>query len=192
MGLINGIRLLHDKFFGAIEWLAGEWFLSLAARFVFLAVLFFFFLNSAMTKVGSGVAGFFQPRFGAYIQILGENIMTNYDMQVDNVPYYVDLIVYLGTYAEFILPILVVLGLFTRVAALGMIAFILVMTYADIYFHGVDAATIGSWFTRESGSVIMDQRTLWVLLLLILVVKGGGAVSLDALLARMFPKSETS
>lgn len=192
MGLINAIRTLHDAFFGAIAKLAGEWFLSLAARFTFLAVLFLYFLNSATTKVGEGVAGFFQPQFGAYIQIFGEKIMTNYDMEIANVPFYMDLIVYMGTYSEFILPVLIVLGLFTRVAAVGMIVFIIVQSYADIYFHGVGAETIGAWFTRESGSAIMDQRTLWVLLLLILVVKGGGAVSLDALLTRMTGKSQTS
>jgi putative oxidoreductase len=104
--------------------------------------------------------------------------------QVPFVPW--GIVVYAGTYAEFILPVLIVLGLFTRLASLGMIGFILVQSYVDIAFHGVDDKTIGAWFDRFSDAAILDQRTLWIFLLLTLVVKGAGAISLDALWARTF------
>lgn len=182
-GLVGLVRSLHDAVFGTIERLAGEWFLPLAARFVFLAVLFLYYFNSATLKVGEGIAGFFQPSFGAYIQILTEQGMAAYDFDAANVPIYLDVVVYAGTYAEFILPILIVAGLFTRVAALGMIVFVLVQSYVDIYFHGADEQTVGAWFDRDSASLIMDQRLLWVFLLAVLVVKGGGAISLDRILS---------
>jgi putative oxidoreductase len=81
-----------------------------------------------------------------------------------------------------------VLGLFTRLAALAMIGFIVVQSCVDIAFHGADAATIGAWFDHLSNAAILDQRALWVFLLMTLVVKGAGAFSLDALLARNFAK----
>jgi putative oxidoreductase len=89
--------------------------------------------------------------------------------------------VYAGTYAEFVLPALIVLGFLTRIAAAGMIVFVAVQTYVDLNFHGVDAATIGAWFDKEPGSTIADQRAFWVFLLLYLVLRGAGAISLDRL-----------
>ena len=55
----------------------------------------------------------------------------------------------------------------------------------DVYGHGAtDAQTLGAWFDGASGSLIMDQRTLWMFLFLVMVIKGAGALSLDALLRR--------
>ena len=93
------------------------------------------------------------------------------------------LIVLLGTYSEFLLPLLIVLGLFTRLSALGMIGFIAVQTLVDITVHKVDAATIGALFDRFPDSVILDQRLLWIFPLVYLVLNGGGRISLDGLLA---------
>lgn len=189
---INLIRSIHDGFFGTLERLTDGWFLGLAARFVFAGVLLVYYLHSASLKVGSGIAGFFQPSFSAYIQILTEQVMVNYDLEVANVPFYLKVVVYMGTYAEFLLPILIVIGLFTRVAAFGMIVFICVQTYVDINFLGVDAATIGALFDRESGSAIADQRTMWIFVLVVLVIKGAGTISLDRILAGMFPRKSHS
>ena len=93
---------------------------------------------------------------------------------------------HLGTYAEFALPLLLVLGLFTRVAALGMLAFIGVQTLVDITVHKVDAATIGGWFDRFPDALIADQRLLWAIPLVFLAIKGAGLLSADALLAKRF------
>ena len=81
--------------------------------------------------------------------------------------------------------VLIVLGLFTRLAALGMLVFVAVQSYVDIAFHGVDAETIGALFDRLPSATIADQRALWAFLLVTLVIKGGGALSLDALLSRL-------
>ena len=169
---------------GIVEgWLDG-WFLGLFARVVFAAVLLVYYLNSFSTKVGDGVAGFFSLTDNAYFQIL-PTVVEAYGYDASQVPFFpYDLIVIAGAYAEFLLPILIVLGLFTRLAALGMIGFIVVQSFVDIAFHGVDAATIGAWFDRLPDAVILDQRALWIFLLITLAVKGAGAVSLDWVLGK--------
>lgn len=184
--MIARLTVLHGRLFGLAEARLDGWFLGLAARFVFAAVLLIYFLNSATTKVGDGLTGFFSIGDNAYFQIL-PSVVEAYGYDASQVPFFpYDLIVIAGTYSEFLLPLLIVLGLFTRLASLGMIGFILVQSYVDIAFHGADAATIGAWFDNLSNAAILDQRALWVFLLLTLVVKGAGAVSLDALLARGF------
>ena len=73
---------------------------------------------------------------------------------------------HLAAYMEHFMPLLLVLGLFTRFAALalfGMTLVIEVFVYPD------------AWATHLS----------WVAILLPLIAKGGGSVSLDARLATM-------
>ena len=73
-------------------------------------------------------------------------------------------------------------GLFTRLAAFGMIGFIVVQTLTDIYGHGVDAATTGALFDAASDGLIFDQRLLWVTVLFVIFTRGPGTLSLDKLL----------
>ena len=76
-----------------------------------------------------------------------------------------DFAAYLTTYAEHALPILLVLGLFTRLTAfalLGMTLVIQIFVFPD------------AWWPVHS---------LWVALALVLIVRGGGGLSVDALLA---------
>lgn len=183
-GLINGLMSLYCKIFAAIENATDGWLVGFTARFAFASVLLVFFINSALTKVGSGPLGIFSPSVGAYAQILPE-MMKSVGFNVSKIafiPY--GLIVLLGTWAEFILPVLIVIGLFTRAASLAMIGFIVVMSYVDITGHAVSAKTIGAPFDGLPTGLIADQRLLWIFLLLVLVVKGAGALSLDALLCR--------
>ncbi len=174
---------IYHGIFGFIQRAFEDWFLGLFARVVFAAVLFFYFFNSAMTKVGEGLQGLLAIQDGAYAQIL-PSVMEQYGYdvsQIPTIPY--KLIVMAGTYSEIILPVLIIVGLFTRLAALGMIGFVLVQSYVDITFHGADEKTIGGWFDRLPDSVILDQRALWVFLLAYLFIRGAGAISLDYLLA---------
>lgn len=73
-----------------------------------------------------------------------------------------------ATWAEHLFPILLVLGLGTRVSALALLA----MTATIQIFVYPDA-----WPTHLS----------WAAILLPLVARGGGAISIDALLARRQP-----
>ena len=99
------------------------------------------------------------------------------------------LLVYAGTYAEFILPILVVIGLFGRLSALGMIGFIVVQSYVDVAFHGVEGRgcrQLGSIGSRTRSSLINGccgrsrSSTSFS--------KGPACLSVDALLGRCSPK----
>ncbi|MEO9468120.1 DoxX family protein [Parasphingorhabdus sp.] len=74
----------------------------------------------------------------------------------------------IATYAEHFLPILVVLGLFTRVGAAGL----LVMTLVIQFFVYPEA-----WW---------QTHIIWVALAGILVVRGGGMFSIDRLLGHKF------
>jgi putative oxidoreductase len=161
---------------------ASNWALPLAARLVFLGVLAGYFWASAMTKFDSFPFG---QSDGAYGQIFPRAFdAVGFDSAQLGAVY--KLIALAGSWAEIALPLMIVLGLATRAAALGMIGFIAVQSLTDIFGHGIDSATIGTWFDRDSGSLIADQRALWVLLLLVLVLRGAGAFSLDAAIARKY------
>ena len=55
-------------------------------------------------------------------------------------------------------------------------------SYVDVFGHD-KASELGAWFDGFSNSLILDQRALWVFLLVYLVIRGAGAISLDYLLA---------
>ena len=167
-----------------IEARLDPWAPGLAARAIFAAVLFGYYWNSALTKIGDGVPGVFSIADAAYVQIVPP-VVEAYGYDVSAVPVWPwGLVVAAGTYAEFVLPVLIVLGLATRPAALGMIGFTVVQSVVDVAFHGVDAATRGALFDRDPAGAILDQRALWLFLYACLAVKGAGAVSLDALVRR--------
>lgn len=154
----------------------ADWLLSSVARFLFAAVLLVYFLNSGLTKLGDGLSGIWSPTAGAYAQIF-PRVMEAVSYDVTAVPWYYTLVVLAGTWAEFILPVMIVLGILTRLAASGMIGFIIIQSLTDIYGHG--ATDTGAWFDRFADAVIMDQRALWIFLLLVLVIKGAGPLSFD-------------
>ena len=167
----DGFERVHEGLDGAV---------GLLARFAFLAVLAIYYWNAAITKVGEGFPGVLVPQDGAYVQILPQ-VMARVGYDSAEVGVLGHIVVYLGTYAEFVLPALIVVGLLTRLAALGMIGFVVVQSAVDILFHGADAATVGALFDRVPDAPILDQRTLWITLLAMLVLKGGGWLSLDRL-----------
>ncbi len=155
----------------------GDLALPLLARFTFAAVLLMYFWNSGKTKLGDGFLGFLSPSSGAYAQIFPKAFeATGYDTSQLNTAHWA--VVTGGTLAEFILPLMIVLGLLTRLSAIGMIGFIVVQSLTDIYGHGGE---LGDWFARASNDLIADQRSFWILGLLILVFKGAGLLSLDRL-----------
>jgi putative oxidoreductase len=76
-----------------------------------------------------------------------------------------DVAAYLTTYAEHALPILLVIGLFTRLSALALMS----MTLVIQLFVFPEA-----WW---------QVHILWVALALVLIVRGGGGLSMDRLLS---------
>ena len=150
---------------------------------VFAGVLLSYFWTSAWTKIGAGASGFVNPSIGAYAQIVPRALeAADFDTsQLRSLDY---LIVLAGTWAEFLLPACIVLGLATRLAALALAVFVIVQSATDIYGHGVSPATVGVWFDHASDGLIADQRALWLFLLTVLFFKGGGPLSFDRFFRR--------
>lgn len=166
----------------------GDAALPLLARLVFAGVLFMYYWNSGLTKLGDGIFGLLTPSSGAYVQIFPKAMeAVGYDTSQLTAFHWA--VVTGGTIAEFVLPILIVIGLLTRIAAFGMIGFIVVQSLTDLFGHGGIAheGTLGAWFDRMSDALILDQRAFWVLCLLILVFKGAGALSADRYLFKSAP-----
>ncbi|WP_127115261.1 DoxX family protein [Shimia sediminis] len=178
---MNALISLHNSVFSRLE--RADWLAPTLARFVFAAVLLAYYWNSGVTKLGDGVLGILQPSTGAYVQIFPRVFeAAGYDTSQLSIFHWA--VVVAGTWAEFILPLLIVVGLFSRLAALGMIGFVVMQSLTDIVGHHADPATIGAWFDRIENSAIMDQRALWIFVLLVIVIKGAGPLSVDRILRR--------
>ena len=167
------MKRLQSALFAPLD--RSEWVLPTAARFVFAAVLLVYFWNSGLTKLGGSIAGLFSPTFNAFAQIYPKGAeAVSYDItQATSLQ---KLVILAGTWAEFILPAMILFGLLTRLAALGMIGFVIVQSVTDVVGHATET---GAWFDNLSNGVILDQRAMWLLLFLVLVIKGGGPLSLD-------------
>ena len=158
--------------------------LPLLARLTFAGVLLVYFWASASTKLGEGLTGLVLPDASAYIQIFPKAVeAVGYDTGQLSVLHW--LIVLAGTWAEFLLPLLIVIGLFTRVAALCMAGFVVMQSLTDVFGHAVGGDDLGAWFDRASSALIFDQRGLWLLLLAVLVLCGAGPLSADRVLRRV-------
>lgn len=142
------------RYDAATRWLSGRLPESLLLVFV-RVVLGGIFWRSGQTKVAEG--SWFQLTDSTY-----ELFRTEYA----GVPLPPDIAAVMANAAEHVLPALLLVGLFTRGAALGLIG----MTLTIQFFVYPDA-----WWPEHS---------LWTALALVLVLRGGGLFSLDALLTR--------
>lgn len=175
------ILSIHDGLFEILDRLFGAWLLPTLARFAFAATLLVYYWNSALTKTADGtVSTILSPSLGAYVQIFPRQMeAVGYDVSQFGTFHYT--VIVFATIAELVLPALLVLGLCTRLAALGMIGFIIVQTLTDLFGHGAieHAETLGAWFDGMPDGLILDQRLMWIILLLLLVLKGAGPLSVD-------------
>ena len=138
----------------------GDALMPTLSRLTFAGVLLYFW-NSGLTKLGDGFFGFLNPRSEAYAQIFPKVFeATGYDTSQLSVFHWA--VVTGGTISEFVLPLLIVVGLLTRLSAIAMIGFIVVQSLTDLLGHGVD---LSGWFNRASGELITDQRAFWILAL---------------------------
>ncbi len=157
----------------------ADWLVPTLARLVFVLVFLFYFLNSASLKIDGSI---FSPSSGAFGQIFpkaAEAVL--WDVTQMNI--FQRLIIFAGTVAEFVLPVLIVLGLFTRLAAIGLIGFTVVQTLVDVTGHGVG---LGTWL--NNAPELIDERTLWVFLFAVLLIKGAGPLSVDRVISMIFQK----
>jgi putative oxidoreductase len=143
---IAGLRTRWNKVAAVLTRLVPDDLLALASR---LAIASIFFL-SGRTKV----EGFLMLTDSAY-----ELFRTEYKLPL--VP--PELAAHLAAYAEHLFPLLLVLGLFTRLSALSLLGMTLVI---QLFVYP------SAWPTHLS----------WAALLLLLVGRGGGRLSLDRLL----------
>ena len=171
---------LYNRLAETAEGLSSQ-ALPLIARIVFAGTLLIYYINSGLTKFGDGITGLFSPSAGAYVQIFPKAFeAAGYDTSQLGIFHWA--VAVAGTWAELLLPLAIILGFATRFAALGMIGFVAVQSIVDITGHGLGAADIGAWFDGNPSALIVDQRAFWVVLLLVLVFKGAGALSIDRFL----------
>ena len=143
-------------------------------RTIFASTLFLFFWKSALTKFD----GPFTLSTGAYFQIFPKTMEAlGYDPSQLSIFHH--LIAYFGGVAEFVLPVLIVIGLFTRLSAIAMIGFLAVLTFVDIYGHGV---ATGALFDGNPSGIVADQRLYWLMSMVTLAAFGGGYLSLDRII----------
>jgi putative oxidoreductase len=89
-----------------------------------------------------------------------------FEEEYKGVPLPPEFAAYMATYAEHLFPVLLVVGLFTRLSALAL----LVMTLVIQIFVYPEA-----WWS---------VHMIWVALALVLIIRGGGSLSLDTLLTK--------
>ena len=152
---MNAAAAALTRYDAAVRSLSGRVPEGLVLLFVRI-VLGGIFWRSGQTKVAEGT--WFQLTDTTY-----ELFSTEY-AGVPLLPH--DLAAVLANAAEHVLPALLLAGLFTRFSALGLLG----MTLVIQLFVYPDA-----WWPEHS---------LWVGLALILILRGGGLFSLDALLVR--------
>lgn len=177
--MIRLITRLHDGIFHGLERVTIPVMTTLA-RFLFAAILLVYYWKSGLTKLGDGIFGFLNPSSGAYVQIFPKAMeAAGYDPSQLGTFHW--LVVVGGTWAEFLLPLAIVIGLFTRPAALGMIGFVVLQTATDLFGHGGIAheGTLGAWFDGAPDSIVLDQRAFWIFVLAYLVFRGAGPISVD-------------
>ena len=83
----------------------------------------------------------------------------------------------IGTFGELFFPILLILGLLTRVGALGLFAVNVLAVVS--YWH-----VLGT----EGYEAALAQHVLWGFMLAVIAIFGGGALSLDRLSVRDRPR----
>ncbi|MCL6284451.1 DoxX family membrane protein [Ruegeria sp. 2012CJ41-6] len=143
------------------------------ARLVFIAIFLVYYWNSAMLKIDGSI---FSPSAGAFGQMFpkaAEAVL--YD--ISKITFFQRIVIFFGTVAEFALPALLLVGLLTRVTALGMIGFTWVQTLVDVNGHNIP---FGGLF--DNAITLADQRVMWTFLFLVIAIKGAGPLSLDRLL----------
>lgn len=149
------------------------WIVPTLARVTFIAVLFVYYWNSATLKIDGSIFSASAGAFGQIFPKAAEAVLWD----VNQMSFFQRTVIFFGTVAEFVLPVLLLVGLLTRLAALGMIGFVVVQTAADVLGHNVK---LGALF--DHSQTLIDERAMWIFLLLILVAKGAGPISVDKLL----------
>ena len=179
----GGVLGFYDASVQAAVNLLDGWFTGLVARFAIFSVVGLYYMGSAWGSLNGSLLNLFSIDDGAYVAML-PSVMERYEYDASAMPFVYDVFVWAGVLAELLLPLLILVGLFTRIAVVGLIVVVAVQSYVDVALHGLDDASVGAAFDAVPGAIIWDQRLLWVALLAILALRGPGLISVDALLRR--------
>lgn len=145
------ILSLYDRAVALVATKLPESLMLLFMRVVLAGI----FWRSGQTKIAEGT--WFT---------ISDNAYALFETEYSGVPLPSHLAAVMATVSEHLFPVLLVIGLFTRGAALallGMTLVIQIFVYPD------------AWWTEHS---------LWIAMQLALIVRGAGLFSLDALLAK--------
>lgn len=154
---------------GPISWISHleklgvywPWYLALLAIRMDVAWQFF---KSGLTKISGVQWHVIFPQFE-----IGDNTFFLFNDEYHVPLLNPDVAAYIATYTELLMPVLLVLGLFTRGAALML--------------FGLNAVAVISYFSGLWPQGLVDHG-IWALLLATLLLRGPGTVSLDALIYR--------
>ena len=148
---MNAITAPYNRF---VAWLSAPWIDAVMLLFVRISLAGIFW-RSGRTKVDEG----------SWLSVSDTAIFL-FEEEYNGVPLPPEFAAYMATYAEHLFPVLLVIGLFTRLSALvllGMTMVIQIFVYPE------------AWWS---------VHMIWVALALVLIVRGGGSLSLDQLLTR--------
>lgn len=148
---MNAITAPYNRF---IDKLSAPWIDAVMLLFVRISLAGIFW-RSGRTKVDEG----------SWLTVSDTAIFL-FEEEYKGVPLPPEFAAYMATYAEHLFPVLLVVGLFTRLSALAL----LVMTMVIQIFVYPEA-----WWS---------VHMIWVALALVLIFRGGGSLSLDQLLTR--------
>lgn len=138
----------------AVAMLSAPWIDAIMLLFVRISLAGIFW-RSGQTKVDEG----------SWLSV-NDTAKFLFEEEYKGVPLPPEFAAYIATYAEHLFPVLLVIGLFTRLSALAL----LVMTMVIQIFVYPEA-----WWS---------VHMIWVALAFVLIVRGGGSLSLDQLLTR--------
>lgn len=137
-----------------VQSLSGAWVEAIMLLFVRISLAGIFW-RSGRTKVDEG----------SWLSV-SDTAKFLFEEEYKGVPLPAELSAYMATYAEHLFPIVLVIGLFTRLSALALLGMTMVI---QIFVYPE------AWWS---------VHMIWVALALVLIVRGGGQFSLDQLLTR--------
>jgi putative oxidoreductase len=148
---MNAINAPYNRFVASMS---APWIDAIMLLFVRISLAGIFW-RSGRTKVDEG----------SWLSV-SETAIFLFEEEYKGVPLPPEFAAYMATYAEHLFPVLLVVGLFTRLSALAL----LVMTMVIQIFVYPEA-----WWS---------VHMIWVAMALVLIVRGGGSLSLERLLAK--------
>jgi putative oxidoreductase len=148
---MNAITAPYNR---AVAMLSAPWIEAVMLLFVRISLAGIFW-RSGRTKVDEG----------SWLSV-SDTAKFLFEEEYKGVPLPPEFAAYLATYAEHLFPVLLVIGLFTRLSALALLGMTMVI---QIFVYPE------AWWS---------VHMIWVALALALIVRGGGSLSLDQLLTR--------